>query len=68
MPYLSRRALKGLAQYKYVASGLTWLDDAHQPAWNGEEGRQGTRQKNGERAATAAARPHDICSAGVPEL
>jgi hypothetical protein len=35
MPYLSRRALEGLANYKYVASGLTWLDDIHQPAWNG---------------------------------
>ena len=35
MPYLSRRALKGLANYKYVASGYTWLDDVHTPAWNG---------------------------------
>ena len=36
MPYLSRRALTGLAKYEYVSSGLTWLDDLHKPAWEGE--------------------------------
>jgi hypothetical protein len=31
---LSARALAGLKAYQYVATGYTWLDDAHQPAWN----------------------------------
>ena len=36
MGYLTPRALRGLKQYKYKAGGYTWLDDAHQPFWNGE--------------------------------
>ena len=36
MGYLTPRALCGLKQYKYKAGGYTWLDDAHQPFWNGE--------------------------------
>lgn len=34
MPYLSKRALTGLRDYKYVAGGYTLLDDLHQPFWN----------------------------------
>eukprot|EP00884_Botryococcus_braunii_P012698 jgi/Botrbrau1/21429/Bobra.0216s0042.1 len=33
--YLSPRALKGLQQYQYRPGGYTWLDDLHQPFWNG---------------------------------
>ena len=36
MGYLTPRALRGLKQYKYKAGGYTWLDDVHQPFWNGE--------------------------------
>lgn len=32
--YLSERAVKGIAHYKYKASGYTWLDDLHNPLWN----------------------------------
>ena len=33
--YYSRDDLEGLRAYKYKSSGTTWLDDAHQPFWNG---------------------------------
>lgn len=36
MGYLSPRALQGLKEYQYKPAGYTWLDDAHQPFWNGE--------------------------------
>ena len=36
MPYITPRGLKGLKQYKYKPGGYTWLDDLHQPFWNGE--------------------------------
>jgi ethanolaminephosphotransferase len=32
--YLNTRMLKGIAAYKYQASGYTWLDDLHNPMWN----------------------------------
>ena len=54
MPYLSRRALEGLANYKYVASGLTWLDDIHQPAWNGVWNRESWRGDAAQREREAA--------------
>jgi len=34
MGYLSRRALNNFKDYKYKASGYTWLDDVHTPFWN----------------------------------
>ena len=36
MPYITPRGLKGLKQYKYKPGGYTWLDDLHQPFWNGK--------------------------------
>mmetsp|Transcript_21242 Transcript_21242/g.67232 ORF Transcript_21242/g.67232 Transcript_21242/m.67232 type:complete len:395 (-) Transcript_21242:510-1694(-) len=35
MGVLSKRALKGLAAYEYHSGDYTWLDNAHQPFWNG---------------------------------
>lgn len=35
MPYITPRGLKGLKQYQYKPGGYTWLDDWHQPFWNG---------------------------------
>lgn len=34
MPYLTKRGLVGLNQYKYHSAGTTKLDDLHQPFWN----------------------------------
>ncbi|KDD76107.1 hypothetical protein H632_c352p0 [Helicosporidium sp. ATCC 50920] len=34
MPYLTRRALAGLRDYKYKAGGYTILDAWHNPIWN----------------------------------
>uniref|UniRef100_A0A7R9YWU4 CDP-Ethanolamine:DAG ethanolamine phosphotransferase n=1 Tax=Chlamydomonas euryale TaxID=1486919 RepID=A0A7R9YWU4_9CHLO len=34
MPYLSQRALSGIAHYKYKSTGYTFLDVVHTPVWN----------------------------------
>ena len=35
MIYMTKEALRGLKQYQYKSMGTTWLDDLHQPFWNG---------------------------------
>ncbi|CAG9461470.1 unnamed protein product [Pedinophyceae sp. YPF-701] len=35
MPYLSGRALRGLRNYRYKSAGTTWMDELHNPLWNG---------------------------------
>lgn len=32
---MSAEAIQGLKNYKYKSTGLTWLDEVHQPFWNG---------------------------------
>ena len=34
MPYLTKRALSGLRDYRYKPAGYTPIDGWHQPIWN----------------------------------